>query len=56
MNATNDDYVKVHSDLQWCLYVLEQIEEILKHNPIEPEDMKSIEWLVKQGLKCKKEE
>lgn len=56
MNATNDDYLKVHSDLQWCLNILEQIEEIVKRNPIGLEDIKSIEWLVKQGLKCKKEE
>lgn len=56
MNATNDEYLKVHSDLQWCLNILEQIEEVIKRNPIGLEDIKSIEWLVKQGLKCKKEE
>lgn len=56
MNATNKDYVKVHSDLQWCLNILEQIQEIIKRNPIEDGDMQSIEWLVKQGLKCKKED
>jgi hypothetical protein len=55
MNANNSDYV-THSDLQWCLTVLEEIQEILKRNPIGLDDIKSVEWLVKQGLKCKKEE
>lgn len=56
MNATNKEYVKTHSDLQWCLIILEQIQEILKNEPIGVQELQSIEWLVKQGLKCKKED
>lgn len=56
MNATNSEHLKTHADLQWCIDVLERIDDILKRSPISAGDIRSIEWLVKQGLKCKKEE
>jgi hypothetical protein len=56
MTTSNQEHIKTHADLQWCLNVLERIDEVLKRDPISAGDIKSIEWLVKQGLKCKKEE
>ena len=51
MTASNEDYVKLHADYEWCKDILQRIEEILKNETLEPDDIEAIKWLVKQGLK-----
>lgn len=51
MSSSNEEYVKLHADYEWCKDILQRIAEILKNDPLEPDDIKAIEWLVKQGLK-----
>ena len=56
MTAKNEEYAKVYADLNWCIDILERIEESIKRDSIGIREIKSIEWLVKQGLKVKREE
>lgn len=53
MSASNEEYARLHADYVWCMDILERIEEILKNDPLDLDDIKAIQWLVKQGLKCK---
>lgn len=56
MNANNTEYLKLHADAEWMKNILKRIDEILKRDPISVGDIKSIEWLVKQGLKVERED
>lgn len=55
MNVKNDEHVKLHADLNWCINIFERLDETLKSSSIGIGEIKYIEWLVKQGLKVKKE-
>jgi len=51
------ELARVHADLQWVLDILVRIEEVVDKDPFIGDDgMKSIKWLIKQGLKVKREE
>jgi hypothetical protein len=51
------ELARVHADLQWVLDILVRIEEVVDKDPfIGDEGTQSIKWLVKQGLKVKREE
>ena len=56
MNVKNDEHVKLHADLNWCINIFERLDETLKSSSIGIGELKSIEWLVKQGLKIKREQ
>lgn len=56
MTADNREHVKLHADAEWMKDILKRIDEILQRDPISAGDIKSIEWLVKQGLKVEREE
>lgn len=51
MSASNEEYAKLHADYEWCKDILQRIDEILKNDPLDVDDIKAIQWLVKQGLK-----
>jgi hypothetical protein len=51
------ELAKVHADLQWVLDILVRIEEVVDKDPfISSEATDSVKWLIKQGLKVKREE
>jgi hypothetical protein len=56
MNVKNDEHVKMHAELNWCINIFERLDEMLKKYPVAELDVKSLHWLVKQGLKSKKED
>jgi hypothetical protein len=43
------------ADLSWCIDILERIDQILKKPKVSESDLSQVHWLVKQGLKVKKE-
>lgn len=43
------------ADLSWCIDILERIDQILKKSTLSDSDLSQVHWLVKQGLKVKKE-
>ena len=53
MNATNQEYIKLHADLNWCIDILERIKDIIDDGPMSIDDLETISYLVKQGLKVK---
>lgn len=53
MNAKNDEYVKLHADLQWTIDILERIKDVIDADRISIDDLETISYLVKQGLKVK---
>ena len=56
MTVDNKEYILLHANAEWMIDILKRIEEILDKNPISVDDIKAARWLVKQGLKCEKEE
>jgi len=56
MNASNKDHAVLHADAAWMQNILERMQEILKKDDLDEFDIDSLRWLVKQALKCKKEE
>jgi hypothetical protein len=43
------------ADLSWCIDILERIDYILKKKNVSDGDLSQVHWLVKQGLKVKRE-
>lgn len=56
MNASNEEFVKTHADLQWCLNILERLSQTLDKSDLTEEDITTARWLVKQALKCVRED
>jgi hypothetical protein len=59
MEDKDNQILKLTNDVSWCINILERIEEFLSNlSPDEftIEDLQSISWLVKQGLKSRREE
>ena len=54
MSANNEEYLKLHADFEWSMVVFDHIQELLTNDPLEPDDIEAIKWLVKQGLACMK--
>jgi hypothetical protein len=51
------ELARTHADLQWVLDILVRIEEVVdKDTFIGDDGAESIKWLVKQGLKVKRED
>jgi len=51
--------LKLTNDVSWCINILERIDEFLSNQSPDEftvEDLRAIEWLVKQGLKVRREE
>jgi len=55
MNASNRDYIILHADAEWMKDILKRIQEILDKDPINIDDIKAAQWLIKQALKVEKE-
>lgn len=52
-----DEATKLYADLQWLVDILERIEQAVNKDPfISSEATETIKWLVKQGLKVKRED
>lgn len=51
----NESLLK-QADLNWCVDIFQRLDEILKKPNISLSDLSQIHWLVKQGLKVKKED
>lgn len=49
------DLVK-DANINWCIDIFERIDIILNQSSVTASDIEQIHWLVKQGLKAKKEE
>ena len=46
-----------YADVTWLVEILEKIEDVVDNDPfISKESSESIKWLIKQGLKVKREE
>ena len=46
-----------YADVTWLVEILEKIEEVVDHDSfISKESSDSIKWLIKQGLKVKREQ
>ena len=46
-----------YADVTWLVEILEKIEEVVDNDPfISKEATESIKWLIKQGLKVKREQ
>lgn len=57
MDKKDEQIMKLNADLAWCVDVLERIDTILKADHIQlQEQVDGIIWLVKQGLKVKRED
>jgi len=56
MNATNEEYVRLHADTEWMKDILRRISDILNNEPISEDDIVACRWLIKQALKVEKEE
>lgn len=56
MNAPAKDYALIHADLNWCLSILERIDELVQKDTLDDNEIQIIRWLVKQGLKAQKKE
>lgn len=56
MNATNEEYIRLHADAEWMKDILKRIDDILGNDLITEDDIKACQWLIKQALKVEKEE
>lgn len=55
METFSKEIVK-NADLAWCIDILERIDNILKKTNVSISDLSQVHWLVKQGLKVKRED
>lgn len=44
------------ANIAWCIDIFERIDVILNKSFVSESDIQQIHWLVKQGLKAKKED
>lgn len=51
------ELAKKHADIEWLLDILKRIEEVIDNDPFMGNDSNdSIKWLIKQGMKVRREE
>ena len=51
------ELVRAYADLEWVVDILKRIEEIVDKDPFIGNDSnEAIKWLIKQGMKVKREE
>jgi hypothetical protein len=59
MEDKDNQILKLTNDVSWCINILERIDEFLSNQSPDEftvEDLRAIEWLVKQGLKVRRED
>jgi hypothetical protein len=52
----NTDEIVKNAELAWCIDIFQRIDEILKKTNVSVSDLSQVHWLVKQGLKVKRED
>jgi hypothetical protein len=59
MEDKDNQILKLTNDVSWCINILERIDEFLSNQSPDEftvEDLRAISWLVKQGLKVRRED
>lgn len=55
MSDEQKELLKTYADLNWCIDILERIEVAMDRNVTNDDPFEEIRYLVKQGLKVKRE-
>lgn len=56
MTKSELEFLKNNADINWCVDIFKRIEEIINDPQFKIEDLSQIQYLVKQGLKVKRED
>jgi hypothetical protein len=59
MEDKDNQILKLTNDVSWCINILERIDEFLSNQSPDEftiTDLEAISWLVKQGLKVRRED